>query len=62
MAIKVWVHWLSGYQQQIAREMNCCFMMLSQMNRDSENHKKPTLAHLKESSSIEQDADVVEFL
>lgn len=48
--------------KQIAREMNCCFMMLSQMNRDSENHKKPTLAHLKESSSIEQDADVVEFL
>ncbi|MEK5171800.1 DnaB-like helicase C-terminal domain-containing protein [Heyndrickxia sp. FSL W8-0496] len=48
--------------KQIAREMNCCFMMLSQMTRDSENFKKPTLAHLKESSSIEQDADVVEFL
>lgn len=48
--------------KQIAREMKCCFMMLSQMNRDSESAKKPTLAHLKESSSIEQDADVVEFL
>lgn len=48
--------------KQIARDMRCCFMMLSQMNRDSENHKKPQLSHLKESSSIEQDADVVEFL
>lgn len=48
--------------KQIARDMKCCFMMLSQMTRDSENFKKPTLAHLKESSSIEQDADVVEFL
>lgn len=48
--------------KQIARELNCCFMMLSQMTRDSENHRKPMLSHLKESSSIEQDADVVEFL
>lgn len=48
--------------KQIAREMKCCFMMLSQMTRESEMVKKPTLAHLKESSSIEQDADVVEFL
>ncbi len=48
--------------KQIAREMNCCFMMLSQMTRESDNAKKPQLSHLKESSSIEQDADVVEFL
>ncbi|MFC4387501.1 replicative DNA helicase [Gracilibacillus marinus] len=53
---------VTGAAKQIAREMKCCFMMLSQMTRDSENFKKPTLAHLKESSSIEQDADVVEFL
>ncbi len=49
--------------KQIARDMQCCFMMLSQMNRDSDKlAKKPNLSHLKESSSIEQDADVVEFL
>ncbi|MBO1003143.1 replicative DNA helicase [Pseudogracilibacillus auburnensis] len=49
--------------KQIARDMRCCFMMLSQMNRDSDKQaKKPNLSHLKESSSIEQDADVVEFL
>lgn len=48
--------------KQIARDMNCCFMMLSQMTRESEKKKKPQLSDLKESSSIEQDADVVEFL
>lgn len=48
--------------KQIARDMKCCFMMLSQMTRESENAKKPQLSHLKESGSIEQDADVVEFL
>ncbi|MEE8669265.1 MAG: DnaB-like helicase C-terminal domain-containing protein [Heyndrickxia coagulans] len=46
----------------IARENKCCFMMLSQMTRESENFSKPQLSHLKESGSIEQDADVVEFL
>lgn len=48
--------------KQIARDMNCCFMMLSQMTRESEQKKKPQLSDLKESGSIEQDADVVEFL
>ncbi|MBU8567614.1 AAA family ATPase [Virgibacillus pantothenticus] len=49
--------------KQMAREMKCVFMMLSQMTRDSDkNPKKPTLSELKESGSIEQDADVVEFL
>lgn len=49
--------------KSIARELKCCFMMLSQMNRESDKFaRKPTLADLKESSSIEQDADVVEFL
>ncbi|CAM5794738.1 DnaB-like helicase C-terminal domain-containing protein [Brevibacillus borstelensis] len=48
--------------KQIAREMNCCVILLSQMTRDSEQALKPQLSHLKESGSIEQDADVVEFL
>lgn len=48
--------------KNIARDMNCCFMMLSQMTRESDKVGKPQLSHLKESSSIEQDADVVEFL
>lgn len=48
--------------KHLAREFNFCFMLLSQMTRDSETYKKPMLSHLKESGSIEQDADVVEFL
>jgi len=53
---------VTGAAKQIAREMQCCFMMLSQMSRDFEKALKPQLSHLKESGSIEQDADVVEFL
>ena len=54
--------------KHIAMEMNCCFMLLSQMSRDSEKRgvntrpTRPVLSDLKESGSIEQDADVVEFL
>ena len=53
---------VTGQAKQIAREMDCCFYMLSQMSRDFEKALKPQLSHLKESGSIEQDADVVEFL
>ncbi|MFD1335778.1 replicative DNA helicase [Oceanobacillus iheyensis] len=54
---------VTGVAKQIARDLKCCFMMLSQMNRDSDkNPKKPTFSDLKESGSIEQDADVIEFL
>lgn len=54
---------VTGEAKNIARDLKCCFMMLSQMSRESERNKgKPTLADLKESGSIEQDADVVEFL
>ncbi|MFE4523448.1 replicative DNA helicase [Cytobacillus firmus] len=56
---------VTGEAKRIAREMDCCFMMLSQMSRESEKRgasTKPMLSDLKESGSIEQDADVVEFL
>lgn len=54
---------VTGEAKRIAREFNCCFIMLSQMSRDFEKvASKPQLSHLKESGSIEQDADVVEFL
>jgi replicative DNA helicase len=53
---------VTGQAKQLAMELNCCFMMLSQMSRASEMKGRPTLSDLKESSSIEQDADVVEFL
>lgn len=53
---------VTGQAKQIAMDMNCCFMMLSQMTRESDKRGRPVLSDLKESSSIEQDADVVEFL
>lgn len=54
---------VTGEAKRIAMDLDCCFMMLSQMSRDSEKiAAKPMLSHLKESGSIEQDADVVEFL
>lgn len=48
--------------KQIARELDCCFIMLSQLSRGFEQAQKPQFSHLKESGSIEQDADVIEFL
>jgi replicative DNA helicase len=53
---------VTGTAKQIARQMDCCFVMLSQMTRASEEREEPKLSDLKESGSIEQDADVVEFL
>lgn len=48
--------------KHIARELNCCFIMLCQLSRGFEQAQKPQFSHLKESGSIEQDADVIEFL
>lgn len=48
--------------KQIAMEIDCPFIMLAQLNRESKKSLKPGLEHLKESGDIEQDADIVEFL
>ena len=45
----------------MARELDVPIVVLSQVTRDSEG-RKPTLATIRESGSIEQDADVVLFL
>lgn len=50
--------------KQIARELNIPILALSQLSRavEQQNPPVPKLSHLRESGSIEQDADVVMFI
>ncbi|WP_020612321.1 replicative DNA helicase [Sediminispirochaeta bajacaliforniensis] len=52
---------ISRSLKSLARELDIPIISLSQVGRQSEG-KAPTLADLRESGSIEQDADVVMFL
>ncbi len=48
---------------QIAKDLDIALVVLSQLNRGTEGreNKRPTLADLRDSGSLEQDADVVIF-
>ncbi len=49
--------------KRLAGEMDCVVMLLSQLNRACEQERRrPTLSDLKESGSIEEDADLVLFV
>ncbi|MCL2792255.1 MAG: replicative DNA helicase [Spirochaetaceae bacterium] len=52
---------ISRSLKALARELDIPVVVLSQVKRETEG-KKPTLADLRESGSIEQDADLVVFL
>lgn len=57
-------HQIEGISRGIkalAKELDCCVLLLSQLNRAAEDGE-PELHHLKESGAVEEDADAVLLL
>ncbi|MEM6603181.1 MAG: DnaB-like helicase C-terminal domain-containing protein [Pseudomonadota bacterium] len=57
---------ITGKLKRLAKKLNVVVILLSQLNREVEKekniqHKRPNMSHLRQSGSIEQDADIVLF-
>ena len=57
---------ISGGIKKLAKDLNVPVLVLAQLNREIDKNAspnaRPKLAHLRESGTIEQDADIVTFL
>lgn len=55
---------VSGRARALAKELDCCVLLLSQLSRNVENRddKRPTMSDLRWAGEIEQDAHVVGLL
>lgn len=54
------IGFVSSTLKEISKELDCVVMALCQLNRESDG-ERPKLSHLRDSGSIEQDADIVLF-
>ncbi|MFT3881802.1 MAG: DnaB-like helicase C-terminal domain-containing protein [Gemmatales bacterium] len=53
---------VSSGLKRLAKELQCPVIALCQLNRETSDHEEPELRHIRESGSIEQDADMVWLL